>query len=415
MAAVGRPPAMWGPPAQFAPAALGQPPYAPAAYGGPWQRFGGPQMMRPRPPAVIPPNMPLCPDIELPPQPLMDSAFEDGPISVAYGLQVSAGGIRPQRPCPATAQYVHRGAARRWEQQTAHQPRPTADICGWVLATVNPGVNEERDDDDGAPPPEADVNEFRLVFQCISGWTLMLWRSQEEFEEGIHGHRRAPRAVAWFDLRNAFDVHVESGDPTSHLAANRVTVMMRTGSFYFCVELPEDVPIWYEGIRRVIQDYDWQRIRLRDTDLHRRKRWPAARGIVDALFVRGSPVAERAMAILFHAYDIDYDCCMRVGEFMVLLQELIAALVHRAGLAEAADRDEAVASAASRVSEDELFDRAMVVRRRLCREDDGKVRKDEFVLQGVAAIIEALASLGFVADAAGGDGSGGGSTFGFWD
>lgn len=79
------------------------------------------------------------------------------------------------------------------------------------------------------PPPKAseggifaqsESEDLQLAFQCISGWTMMLWRSQDEFEAGIHGYRRAPRAAAWFDLRSAYDVHLEVGDTRSHIAAN---------------------------------------------------------------------------------------------------------------------------------------------------------------------------------------------------
>merc|ERR1719401_233332 len=82
---------------------------------------------------------------------------------------------------------------------------------------------------------------------------------------------------------------------------------------------------------------------------------------------------------------------------MVLLQELIAALVHDEGRAEGADRNLAVFSASHRVSEDELFDRAVRLRRRLCPYCDGKVRKDDFIMNGAPAISEALSGLGLVA------------------
>merc|ERR1719253_351717 len=145
------------------------------------------------------------------------------------------------------------------------------------------------------------------MFACISGWVMMLWKSQQDFEEGIHGGRRAPRCSAWYDLRRAFDVHMEVGDPAQQIMANRITVMTYSGNFYFCVELPEDRQVWYEALRRVIQDASLDRARAKDTELHKRKRWVAACGIAGAL-ARGSSIGERAMAILFHAYDMDYDC-----------------------------------------------------------------------------------------------------------
>jgi len=199
--------------------------------------------------------------------------------------------------------------------------------------------------------------------------------------------------MMWLDLRKAFDVHLEVGDPAFHLAAHRFTIMMHSGNYYFCVEMPDDVPVWFDSIRRLIQDASWQSVCAKDTEAHQRKRWIAACGIADSLFIRNAPVGERAMAILFHAYDIDYDCYLRVGEIMVLIRELMAALIHDEHHAEARDRNGAVASAASRLPEDELFDRAMQFRRQCCPYHDGKVRKDEFIRLGPAALAQLLDSL----------------------
>eukprot|EP00443_Scrippsiella_acuminata_P119642 CAMPEP_0115588210 /NCGR_PEP_ID=MMETSP0272-20121206/8598_1 /TAXON_ID=71861 /ORGANISM="Scrippsiella trochoidea, Strain CCMP3099" /LENGTH=391 /DNA_ID=CAMNT_0003023301 /DNA_START=28 /DNA_END=1200 /DNA_ORIENTATION=- len=356
-----------------------------------------PVMTRPKPPTATPLGAPLCPDLEVPPQPQRDSAPEDGPISVAYGFRPTLGEIRPQWPCPNTAQYLHRGATRRLEREILWHPRQSVDIAGWVVAAA---TEEEAEEQHRKHLEHMHLhhNAFRLAFQCISGWALMLWRSEEDFTEGIHGGRRAPRAMAWLDMRKAFDVHVEVGDRSFHLAAHRFTIMMHTGNYYFCVELPEDVPVWLNAIRRLIQDASWQSICAKDTEAHQRKRWIAACGVADTLFVHNAPIGERAMAILFHAYDIDFDCYLRVGEIMVLIQELIAALIHDEGHAEGRERGTAIASAASRVSEDELFDRAMVFRRQCCPYHDGKVRKDEFVRLGPAALSQAVGASSLIAD-----------------
>lgn len=257
---------------------------------------------------------------------------------------------------------------------------------------------------------QAPLDEFRLAYQCISGWVIMLWRSQDDFEEGIQGHRRAPRALAWFDLRTAYDVCLDVGDPGSHVAPHRITVTMKTGNYYFCVEMPEDVPVWYEAIWRLIQDARLRDVRAKDTELHQRKRWPAACGIVEAL-LRGGPIGDRAMAVLFHAYDMNYDCYLQVGELMVLLQELAAALLHASGHGEGVERNTAVFSTTHRVPEDDLFDKAMQLRRRLCSHGDGKVRKDDFVRCGPVALSEALAGLGLMADLGISTGAGGDDSY----
>jgi len=338
----------------------------------------------------MPPGAPLCPDIELPSQYVMDTAAVDGPVSVAAGLRALEGYVRPQRPCPQTYQYLGRTAARRQELDMTKQPRKTGDVCGWVLATAYPDRVEEASE--GGIFAQSESEDLQLAFQCISGWTMMLWRSQDEFEAGIHGYRRAPRAAAWFDLRSAYDVHLEVGDTRSHIAANRLTVMMATGNYYFCVELPEDVTIWYEAIRRVIQDHSWQRACAHDDETRRRRRWAAACGLAEALCIRNDAVGERAMAIVFHAYDIDFDCVLRVGELMMLILEFAAALVYFEGHASGGDRDLAVAEAVLRIPLDDLFDRAMRMRRQLRPAHEGRVRKDEFILYGASALLQALGS-----------------------
>eukprot|EP00429_Kryptoperidinium_foliaceum_P020132 CAMPEP_0176028200 /NCGR_PEP_ID=MMETSP0120_2-20121206/13838_1 /TAXON_ID=160619 /ORGANISM="Kryptoperidinium foliaceum, Strain CCMP 1326" /LENGTH=351 /DNA_ID=CAMNT_0017361409 /DNA_START=165 /DNA_END=1220 /DNA_ORIENTATION=- len=346
-------------------------------------------MVRPSPPHSYPAGAPPCPEMSLPPQSVMDAAPEDGIISVAARLPLFEGSIHPVRPHPFTQQYMPRGATFRFKAELTKQPRPSGDICGWVLAAPYPDQLDNLPFAGGFLQ-DALGSDVQASFQCVSGWTLMLWRSQEDFEAGIHGYRRAPRAMAWFDLRSAFDVIVESGDPRSHVAPYRITIRMKTGNYYFCLEVAEDVPMWCEAIRRVIQDYSWQQVLARDTPLRTSRRWPAACGIAEAICVRNAPIGERAMAILFHAYDIDFDCALRVGELMLLIQELLAATMCLDGHAEHADRALAVASASLRLPEDDLFDRAMLFRNHLCPERDGKVRKDEFILHGASALMQVL-------------------------
>jgi len=280
------------------------------------------------------------------------------------------------------------------------EPRHSADVCGYVLAATS---QDEADEAHSRHLEKMHLHHdaFRLVFQCISGWCLMQWRNQDDFETGIHGAHRAPRAMAFIDLRRAFDLHLEVGDPDMELANHRITVMLRGGNYYFCVEIPDDVQVWFEAIRGVIQDAHWQAICLRDTQIHQNKRWPAAIGIADALFMRGGPVGERAMAILFHAYDIDYDGVLRAGELMVLIRELQAAIVYCEGSAEGRERDTAVMQAVSRMPEDELFGRAIYLRKYLCLHNDGMVRKDDFIRLGARYLGEAVGAGGLMADLGG--------------
>jgi len=321
---------------------------------------------------------------------MMDSAAEDGPISVAFNMRPSLRTMIPKRPSPDTLQYPNRMESWLQEKQLVGKlPRHPADVCGYVQAAIT-------DEHDHSAKNKAEYhrlgfqhNEVRLVFQSISGWVLMVWRSQEEFEEGIHGDRRAPRPIAWFDLREAVDLEVTIGDYFQDLCPHLIRILMKSGNYYFRVELPEDVPVWYMAIKRLIQDACIDDVRLRDTETHKMKRWPAACGIAKAI-LGGWPIGERALAIAFHCYDIDYDCALKTGELMVLIQELLAAMLHDEGRAEGQDRATAVMSAASRVSEDDLYERAIRFRRRCDNHCEGKVRKDNFIIYGHSAILEAL-------------------------
>merc|ERR1719221_2089899 len=147
----------------------------------------------------------------------MDGAPEDGPPSVAYGMKAEILSIGQMRPCPNTNQYIHREFSVKQEAQV-RQPSNSCDICGWVVATVHTSDTEGSNKESHL---NLHLNEFRIVFQCISGWILMIWRTQDEFEDGIYGARRAPRPLAWWDLRKAWDVHVEVGDVESDLVPNR--------------------------------------------------------------------------------------------------------------------------------------------------------------------------------------------------
>ncbi|CAE8695054.1 unnamed protein product [Polarella glacialis] len=325
----------------------------------------------------------------LPPQPMMDSAPDDGPVSVAFGLRPQLVEIRPRIPCPDTKQYIHRRVAREQEERiTGLHPRVNADVCGWVMATADP--NDPLAHCNGENLMQIPHNEFRLVFQSISGFILMHWSKQHDFEQGIYGARRAPRPIAWWDLRQAFDLCIEDGDPDYDVAPHRFTVMMKTGNVYFCVELAQDVPIWYNAIRAVIQDASWGHVLQIDTPASQRKRWAAACGVADAL-LDGRPLGERALAILYTCFDIDMDCTLRVGEIMLLIQELRGALIQLSGSAEgAAGRESAIESAMSRMPRDELFERALRFRRRVDADGNGTVSKHEFLERGHHAMLEAL-------------------------
>lgn len=344
-------------------------------------------MVPQRPPARIPPGAPMIPEMNFPPQYQMDSAPEDGPRSVACQSRAEVIKVAQVYPCPDTRQYIHRGYARFQERQIA-QPSHHSDICGWVMASAH------LDDHANANAMDSEImhlrhNDFRLVFQCISGWCLMIWRSQEDFEEGIYGARRAPRALAWWDLRKAWDVQVDVGDPEADAMPYRVVIMTSQGNLYFLVELPDTVPVWYHSIRSLIKENALHDIQARDSIEHQRKRWPAACGLGRAM-LGGQGVGERGLAIAFHAFDIDLNCFLQVGEIMLLIRELSAGILAAEGRAEGQDRETALYCARTRMPEDELFERAMRFRRRCDTVGDGKIRKEDFVRSGLGAMLEAV-------------------------
>jgi len=376
-------------------------PFMTTASLAPAMTMGGPSGPPLQEPPATGPQDPMIPlGMIFPPQPVADSMKNDGPVSVAYNMQPEVIHIGPVRPCPQTRQYIHRGLARIQESKFT-QPRHSVDICGWVMAAVDP--NDAQDDNQAERNRMHIIhNPSRLVFQCISGWTLLQWHNEDDFEQGINGDRRAPRPIAWWDLRKAFDVHLEIGDPQRDMAPYRFTLMFSTGNLYFCVELPDTVPVWHQALRNLVMDANMDRVKRVDAEVHQRKRWPAACGIARAL-VSGSPVGERAMAILFHCYDIDYDCNLRVGEIVMLLLEVMAGCAHAEGLAEGQDRETALMSARSRLPEDQLYDRAQVFRRSCDLRGDGKVRKDDFIRFGQGLLLEALAGVAPVAMAGAAD------------
>merc|ERR1719171_2199525 len=100
---------------------------------------------------------------------------------------------------------------------------------------------------------------------------------------------------------------------------HRIAVLTSEGVVYFRVPYEEDVHIWWNGIRGLIRDYNYNFIKSRDTKHHKDKRWPCAIGLAECL-MRGLPIGERAMASAFHCYDIDYNCLLGVGEIMIMIE-----------------------------------------------------------------------------------------------
>lgn len=345
-------------------------------------------MMGPQAPAAATDDMPLPPMMPFPPQHIMDSGPDDGPISVAYKMHPSVQAVRMQRPAPDTHQYYSRYESWLLERQVA-RPHMNCDICGWVQATVEDQPNYAANNADMVEKMGIKHDNLRMCFQSISGWVLMLWRNQADFEVSMAGEPRAPRPIAWWDLRQAWDVQVELFDFNKDICPHRICVMMNRGCLYFRVELPEDVPIWFSNIKRLIQESSLHQVRSRDSDTHQRKRWPAACGLGQAL-ASGWPIGERALAIAFHCYDLDYDGGLRNGEIMLLITELVAGMIHADGRAEGEDRETAMQSAQSRIDEDDLFDRALRFRRRCQVGYTGAVKKDDFILYGHQAMLEAL-------------------------
>merc|ERR1712232_1472586 len=100
---------------------------------------------------------------------------------------------------------------------------------------------------------------------------------------------------------------------------------MRNGNLYFCVGTVDQLEPWYIAIRDLIVDGSLDKLNV-DTSLRQAKRWPAACGVGQALS-QGRPIGVQALAVLFHLYDIDYDCALRNGEVLLLLRELLAGMI----------------------------------------------------------------------------------------
>lgn len=318
----------------------------------------------------------------------LDTLRDDGPISVAYDMRTHVVATRGERPAPNTEQYIRRKASRQLEHELMRLPPVSCDVCGYVQASV-----EATDAQEQTAVEQEHLNlahdEHRLVYMCISGWALMMWRTEADYNAGVHGERDAPRPMAWWDLRKAHDVAVESGDMEIDFCPHRIAVLTRSGVIFFRLMYAEDVQVWYSALRRVIHDAMIGFIRSRDNLHHQEKRWPAAIGISRALQNR-SEIGSRAMAILFHCYDIDYNCYLETGELMVLIQEIEAAIRHAEGRGEALDRSAAIESSRTVIPEEELFERAMQFRSRCDADGNGFVGKDEFIRFGQAALEEAL-------------------------
>lgn len=322
------------------------------------------------------------------PQRVLDSMENDGPLSTAYQIKPHVIGIRPKYPAPATGQYPYRYDARKlenWGMIKSHE-----EIQGYAQASI--------DADAGSGMSEEELQglnlghrEDRLVFMVISGWALMMWRSEEDFQRGQYGARNAPRPLGWWDMRKAHDVAVETGTDETDKCPHRIAVLTNGGVVYFRVPYAEDVHIWYNGIRGLIRDYNYNFIKSRDTKHHQQKRWPCAISIAECL-ERGLPLGERAMASAFHCYDIDYNCILGVGEIMIMIEEIEAGIRHNAGLAEAKDRDSAMESALSMFAGglNEIFERAMTLRNACDKDGNGQVRKDEFMQNGQYLLSQAL-------------------------
>lgn len=332
---------------------------------------------------------PFIPMGIFPPQPMMDSAREDGPVSVAFGLQPRLVDIQSAVPSPNTRQYRDRVDANRRLLELTQPPRE-ADMCGSVIASILAEDAEQANYAD-AELQGIQHNEFRRVWQSISGFALMIWRDQTDFEEGVYGARRAPRPIGCWDLRTAFDIRLDTGDPRQFMVANRICVLMTKGTYFFCCQQPEDVPMWMRALRKVLETGSFSRALQMNTGYLQEKRWPAVVGVAQSL-LQGLYVGNLAMAVLFHSFDMDYDCKLRLGELMFLVMELLGAVYYHTshGAAEGTTRDGAVMAAVAPLPDGDIFEHALTFRRACDRKRQGYVDKDEFITWGLDAICQML-------------------------
>ncbi|CAL1165450.1 unnamed protein product [Cladocopium goreaui] len=112
-------------------------------------------------------------------------------------------------------------------------------------------------------------------------------------------------------------------------------------------------------------------------------------GLARAL-LNGRPIGTRALAVTFHLYDTDKDCVFRLGEIMLLIKEVYAAMIQDTGLAEGATMDLALQSASSRIPTELLFEKALIFRRQCDQSNDGRISKGEFAAFGHQALLEAV-------------------------
>jgi len=330
-------------------------------------------------------DIPIAAQLSLP-QNVLNSMEDDGPLSVAYNIEPHLAGIRPTYPAPATGQYPFRYDAKKLENFGAIKGHE--EVQGYAQASVDADAGDVMDQQ---AIHKLDHSEDRLVFMVISGWALMMWRSEEDYQRGKLGARNAARPVGWWDMRQAHNVMVELGTDEMDRCPHKIAVLTKGGNVYFRVPYAEDVHIWYNSIRGLIRDYNYHFIRLRDTKHLQQKRWPVAIGLAQTLS-RGLPMGERAMASVFHCYDIDYNCILDVGEIMVLLEEIEAGIRHDSGIAEAQDRDSAVESGMSKFEGglNEIFEKAMFFCNACDKDGNGQLRKDEFIINGQALLSEVL-------------------------
>lgn len=342
-------------------------------------------------------------------QEFVDSMPDDGIISTAYKVRNSflpedndergpyCRGIRPVAAyaAPATPQYLDRKAAIKLE--AAQEIINHEEIEGYVQAHFDGDANSGADQNE-LSSYDLGYRDDRLVYLVLSGYGLMMWPTKEAYEMGKYGQRGCPRAIAWFDMKKAYDVAVQSGDHEIDHCPHRIAVKMSNGIVFFRVPYAgRDVEYWYHGLRGVIRDFNWAWINARDTPHHQEKRWIAAIGVAKQVETC-RPIGERAMAVLFHCYDIDYDCYMRIGEIMVFILEIEAAIYHLTGMAECKERAGAVEYAMCAFSDyndksealNNIFERALEFRHNCDKDSNGKVSKDEFMQRGQEQLCFAL-------------------------
>eukprot|EP00929_Paragymnodinium_shiwhaense_P003724 TRINITY_DN10434_c0_g1_i1.p1 TRINITY_DN10434_c0_g1~~TRINITY_DN10434_c0_g1_i1.p1 ORF type:complete len:425 (-),score=88.62 TRINITY_DN10434_c0_g1_i1:116-1390(-) len=318
-----------------------------------------------------------------------DAASEDGPASVAADIRFGLQSLGQKRPPPATAQYQNRDYSGYFERGHPPMPKPGSDVCGYVQAAVAGAGNYLAQNTEESQRIGHKHHDQRIVFAAISGWTLAFWQSYEDFEAARHHGPKGPAPIHWWDLRQVQDLTVDFEDINAVECPHRLRLLMLKGNLYFRVEAPEDVPVWVAAIRKVVEEAGWVYVKERDTPLHQQKRWPAAVGLARAVS-SGAPIGERALAIAYHLYDIDFNTELRLGEIMLLILELHAAILTCEERAEGGDRLTAVVSAESRFHRGELFLRALHFRRRCCPAQAVAIKKDGFINNGHAAILEAF-------------------------